>query len=160
VTLRTHYSPLPAGERAGSRSEPGEGLSRRGTTPPELLARAKEMRREPTAQEEALWEKLRAKRLAGWKFRHQSPIGPFVPDFCCPAARLIIELDGSQHAKAEAYDDARTRFLEREGYRILRFWNNDIDRNLEGVLTTIREALTAPLPARKAGLPSPLQGEG
>jgi very-short-patch-repair endonuclease len=118
------------------------------------------MRRDPTPQEEKLWARLRAKRLDGWKFRHQSPLGPFVPDFCCPAARLIIELDGSQHAHGEGYDHARTEFLEREGYRVLRFWNNEVDQNLEGVLITIRQALTAPLPARKAGLPSPLQGEG
>ena len=157
---RRFYSPLPPGERAGSLSEPGEGLSRRGTTPPELLMRAKEMRRAPTPQEEKLWAKLRAKRLHGWKFRHQSPLGPFVPDFCCPAARLIIEVDGGQHTRAEAYDDARTRFLEREGYRVLRFWNHDIDENLDGVLTVICAALAAPRPAREAGLPSPLQGEG
>lgn len=118
------------------------------------------MRREPTPQEEKLWEKLRAKRLDGWKFRHQSPLGPFVPDFCCPAAKLIVELDGSQHGEREAYDEARTRFLEREGYRVLRFWNVDVDQNLEGVLTLILAALSAPLPARSARLPSPLQGEG
>jgi adenine-specific DNA-methyltransferase len=118
------------------------------------------MRREPTPQEEALWEKLRGKRLDGWKFRHQSPLGPFVPDFCCPAAKLIIELDGSQHGEQQDYDSARTGFLQREGYRVLRFWNNDIDQNMEGVLLLIREALSAPLPARKAGLPSPLKGEG
>ncbi|WP_281174971.1 endonuclease domain-containing protein [Sphingomonas changbaiensis] len=125
-----------------------------------MLEHARQMRREPTPQEEALWEKLRAKRLDGWKFRHQSPLGRFVPDFCCPAAKLIIELDGGQHGAQQEYDAARTSFLEREGYRVLRFWNNDVDENLEGVLRLIQEALSAPLPARRAGLPSPLEGEG
>lgn len=152
--------PLPPGERAGPRSGPGEGPRRRGKTPDELLIRAKAMRREPTPQEEALWRRLRGKRLGGWKFRHQSPIGGFIPDFCCPRARLIIELDGSQHGEREGYDAARSRFLEREGYRVLRFWNNDVDANMEGVLTAIEAALSAPLPARSARLPSPLQGEG
>jgi very-short-patch-repair endonuclease len=157
---RFYDSPLPAGERAGLRSEPGEGLTRRGKTPEHLLTRAKQMRHEPTPQEEALWERLRAKRLYGWKFHHQSPLGPFIPDFSCPKAKLIIELDGSQHSEREGYDADRTAFLEHQGYRVLRFWNCDIDQNLDGVLMLIRETLSAPLPAREAGLPSPLQGEG
>ena len=161
LSERFFYNPLPAGERAGARSAPGEGLTRRGTTPKQLLAWAKEMRHQPTPQEEQLWQQLRAKRLDGWKFRHQSPIGPFIPDFCCPEAKLIIELDGSQHAERAGYDESRTEFLKDQGYRVLRVWNSDVDQHLDGVLMLIREALSAPLPAQASPeSPSPPQGEG
>jgi very-short-patch-repair endonuclease len=71
------------------------------------------------------------------------PIGPYVADFACMAARLVIEVDGSQHGDAvvKVYDDARTQLLEREGYRVIRFWNNDLIENIEGVLETIHAAL-------------------
>ncbi len=107
-----------------------------------------------------LWRHLRGKRLGGWKFRQQTPIGPYIADFCCPMARLIIELDGSQHGQQGRYDAERTRYLEAEGYRVMRFWNSDVDANPAGVLGAIAAALEAPLPARSARLPSPLEGEG
>ena len=81
--------------------------------------------------------------LLGSHFRRQVPIGPYVADFACMAARLVIEVDGSQHGDAvvKVHDDARTQWLEREGYRVVRFWNNDLIENIEGVLETIHAAL-------------------
>jgi len=69
------------------------------------------------------------------------PIGPYFADFVCFSAKLVIELDGGQHVAAHAYDEARTRFIEREGYRVLRFWNNDVLGNTEGVVSTVMGAL-------------------
>jgi very-short-patch-repair endonuclease len=155
------YYPLPAGERVDSRSERGEGLPRRGKTPDVFLERARIARREPTDAEDKLWTYLRAGRLGDWKFRRQVPIGPFRADFVCPKAKLIIELDGSQHGDAVRYDDRRTAFLDREGYRVLRFWNNDVLAKTDHVLEAILAELTDPLPARLTpSRPSPLQGEG
>ena len=74
-------------------------------------------------------------------FRKQVPFGPYYAAFACHAAKLVIELDGSQHADAASYDAARTTFLENEGYRVIRFWNNDVTNNLDGVLTAISEFL-------------------
>ena len=69
------------------------------------------------------------------------PIGPYFADFACFSAKLVVELDGGQHATAHAYDEARTRFIEREGYRVLRFWNNDVLTNCDGVVQMIARAL-------------------
>ena len=87
-----------------------------------------------------LWRHLRNRGLAGAKFRRQHPIGPYVADLCCVEAMLIVEADGCQHGPAR--DSQRTASLEAEGFAILRFWNSDILRNLEGVLLRIEEALT------------------
>jgi very-short-patch-repair endonuclease len=89
--------------------------------------------------EALLWRHLKRLELRGSHFRRQMPIGRFVADFAWPAAKLIIEVDGSQHGSVEgqARDDARTRWLEAEGYRVMRFWNNDITENTEGVLESI-----------------------
>ena len=78
------------------------------------------------------------------KFRFQVPYGPYFVDFLSFSAKLILEVDGGQHAEAVAYDAARTRFLEAQGYTVLRFWNNDIFENLDGVLTVIRHHLSSP----------------
>ena len=83
--------------------------------------RARQLRREQTAAEKELWCHLRAKRLGGLLFRRQFPVGDFIADFCCKERRLIIELDGDQHADAAAYDSWRTLMLERRGYRVVRF---------------------------------------
>lgn len=112
-------------------------------TPQKSLARAKTMRREPTDAERVVWAALRARRIAPFKFRRQQTIGPFIVDFVCIERRLVIELDGGQHATAEGYDAARTRYLESRGYSVLRFWNNDVLANTEGVLTEIVVALAA-----------------
>jgi very-short-patch-repair endonuclease len=103
--------------------------------------RAKAMRRDPTVAEKRLWEALRSRQLAGTKFRRQAPIRSFIVDFVAPSARLIIEIDGGQHATESERDAARTRALEKEGYRVIRFWNNDVIDNLDGVLQTIIDRL-------------------
>jgi len=99
------------------------------------------MRSHPTDAEHRLWHLLRAKRLAEWKFRRQAPIGPFTPDFVCHAAKLIVEADGGQHGGTR--DARRDAWFESQGFRVLRFWNNDIFTNEEGVLTAIVAALEA-----------------
>jgi very-short-patch-repair endonuclease len=111
----------------------------------DLLPLAKRMRREPTDAERKLWSILRAKRLAGWKFKRQEQIDRYIVDFVCFKARLIIEADGSQHAESEA-DAVRDAYLTGQGFRLLRFWNNDILTNSDGVATAILAALETPLP--------------
>ncbi len=88
---------------------------------------ARQLRLSATEAERKLWSCLRDKRLLGLRFRRQQPIGPYIADFYCSAAKLIIELDGSQHANGQAqYDLYRTRWLEARGYKVLRFWNTDL----------------------------------
>ena len=102
---------------------------------------ARRLRRDQTDAERVLWFRLRDRRLAGWKFRRQAPIDRYVVDFVCVDARLIVELDGGQHAERTEQDIARTRILELKGYLVLRFWNNDVLANTDGVVETILEAL-------------------
>ncbi|WCM27806.1 DUF559 domain-containing protein [Sphingomonas sp. QA11] len=98
------------------------------------------MRSHPTEAERALWQVLRNKRLAGWKFKRQQPIDPYIVDSVCFAARLIVEADGSRHLESTC-DTLRDDWLRAQGFRLLRFWNNDILKNPEGVLTSILVAL-------------------
>ena len=117
-----------------------------------LLDHAREMRRQPTPAEQMLWRALRAKALAGLKFRRQEPIGPYIVDFYCPPAKLVVELDGATHADSRT-DLARDAWLATQGIRVMRVWNNDVMGNLDGVLRVIGDAATPP--------PCPLpQGEG
>ena len=102
---------------------------------------ASALRRNPTDAERLLWAVLRNRQLGGHKFRFQSSIGPFIVDFLCVEAMLIVEVDGSQHN--ESVDARRTHFLEGEGYRILRFWNTEVIENLEGVAEVILTAADA-----------------
>ncbi|HLI80443.1 MAG TPA: DUF559 domain-containing protein [Candidatus Binataceae bacterium] len=111
-------------------------------TPEQLRADSRRLRREQTPAEGFLWQQLRAKRLNGAKFRRQHPIGDHIVDFCCLQHRLVVEVDGAQHADEEKKDAARTARLEKHGFRIIRFCNDDVLRNLDAVLTTIVEALT------------------
>ena len=99
------------------------------------------MRKEPTQAEARLWARLRGRQLCGFNFRRQHAIGPYIADFCSPKGRVIIELDGSQHREQEEYDAERTTFLRSKGYRVLRFWNNDVMSNIDGVLAAILNAL-------------------
>jgi very-short-patch-repair endonuclease len=115
--------------------------------------RARSLRKNQTDAEQRLWKLLRAKRLEAWKFRRQLPIGNYIVDFACPAARLIIEADGGQHSES-AYDSRRDAWLAAQGWRVIRFWNTDILNNEEGVLSAVLAALP-PLPN-----PSPARGEG
>jgi very-short-patch-repair endonuclease len=94
-----------------------------------------------------LWYFLRNRQLAGFKFRRQIPIGPYVADFVCVEAQLIVELDGGQHAEQVQRDQARTRYLVALGFRVLRFWNNDVLAQTESVLIMIVEALRSPGPS-------------
>jgi very-short-patch-repair endonuclease len=111
------------------------------------------MRREPTPAEHRLWQTLRAKRLAGYKFKRQLGIDHYIADFVCLERRLIIEADGGQHAE-NPHDLRRDAYLTAQGFRVLRFWNNDIFNNEEGVLTSILDALGQPLS------PKPLSRRG
>jgi very-short-patch-repair endonuclease len=102
---------------------------------------ARRLRRTPTDAEIRLWSRIRRHQLDGFRFRRQQPIGSYVVDFFCPEARLILEVDGGQHAIDEVRDTARTQWLEAHGYRVLRFWNHDVLANTDGVVATIRQAL-------------------
>ncbi|MBK6961017.1 MAG: DUF559 domain-containing protein [Gammaproteobacteria bacterium] len=136
----------------------GEGASQPATEDEAWLqARARELRQQQTPEEHALWQQLRAKRFAGYKFRRQQPLGRFIVDFVCFAQRLIVELDGGQHAEAAEYDFRRDAWLKQQGFRMLRFWNNEWSAQREAVLEAIWQALQQepPLPN-----PSPTRGEG
>jgi very-short-patch-repair endonuclease len=111
--------------------------------------RARRLRRTATEAETALWYRLRARRLNGYKFVRQEPIGPYTVDLICRERRLIIEVDGGQHAD-NARDLVRDNWLVDHNYRVLRFWNNDVLGNMSGVLETIATALaeTPPHPDR------------
>lgn len=98
------------------------------------------MRHNPTEAEAALWRLLRAKRLAGWKFRQQQRIDRYIVDFICFRARLIVEADGAQHIDSD-YDVVRDAYLRAQGFRLLRFYNNDILAQPDAVLTSILNAL-------------------
>jgi very-short-patch-repair endonuclease len=110
------------------------------------------MRSEMTDAERVLWMQLRAHRLDGLRFRRQTPIGRYIVDFVCHECRLIVELDGGQHADSP-HDMTRDRWLESKGYRVLRFWNSDVFTNREGVLEAI-------VSAARGVLISPLEGGG
>lgn len=107
---------------------------------------AKQLRKEMTDTERGLWQALRGKQLDGQRFRRQAVIGPYIADFVCLEKRLIVEVDGGQHQEAAAYDARRDEYLRVRGYQVLRFWNNEVNENLVGVLETILAALTAPHP--------------
>jgi very-short-patch-repair endonuclease len=109
-----------------------------------MLARARLLRKESTPAELLLWKHLRARRLAGYKFRRQVVIGDYIVDFICHEACLIVEADGGQHSEQAAYDRKRTLDLEACGYRVLRFWNHEIMNNLDDVLEEILRALEQP----------------
>ena len=102
---------------------------------------AYQLRHNQTDAENRLWSKLRNHQLMNVHFRRQHPIGNFIVDFCATQKKLIIELDGGQHLEQKQYDRERTEFLVAKGYRVLRFWNNDVMSNLDDVLSAITEAL-------------------
>ena len=114
---------------------------------------ARRLRRNLTDAEIRLWFALRDRRLAGYKFRRQHPIDGFIADFACTKHKLIIEADGGQHGDSTV-DARRTELLEAKGWKVLRFWNNEILSNTEGVIQTILDTLqeSPPLPHRGRGL--------
>ncbi len=103
--------------------------------------RARKLRRASTDAERRLWYALRNRQISGHKFRRQHPIGPYIVDFVCPAKKLVVELDGSQHLRSVDYDNKRTAEIAREGFRVIRFWNNEVLSNLDGVLRAIEANL-------------------
>ena len=106
--------------------------------------RARELRRNETDAERKLWERLRANRFEGLKFRRQVPIGDFIVDLCCRQRKLVIELDGGQHGEPAgiARDARRTALLQARGYRVIRFWDNDVLTNIDGVMEVILAAIS------------------
>ena len=106
-----------------------------------LTNKARSLRKNQTDVEQLLWKQLRNRNLSNYKFRRQFPIEPYIADFACLELKLIIELDGGQHANRINYDDQRSLFLEQRGFKVIRFWNNDVIDNTVGVLETIRLAV-------------------
>ena len=118
-----------------------EGVSLHKRTIPKIFGRAKQLHREMTEPEAKLWTHLRAHRMGDVHFRNQHAIGNYIVDFCAPRKKLIIELDGGHHLEQEEYDKERTDFLESKGYRVLRFWNNVVMKDIDSVLRVIFDAL-------------------
>lgn len=122
------------------------------------LARARALRKTSTDAEQRLWYALRMLKPRGLHFRRQAPVGPYFADFACHRSKLIIELDGSQHANGGApeYDAQRTKFLNSPGYRVLRFWNCDVTQNCDGVVEIVLAAVRKPptRPASPGDLPA------
>jgi very-short-patch-repair endonuclease len=114
---------------------------------------ARSLRKNMTDAEKHLWYHLRDRRLAGYKFRRQVPIGPFIADFLCLTEKVIVEIDGGQHALNKDADRQRTSFLNRRGFRVVRFWNNEVFAEKEAVLSRILAALSSSAPH-----PDPLPG--
>jgi very-short-patch-repair endonuclease len=103
---------------------------------------ARSLRKQMTEAERLLWCHLRNRQLGGWKFRRQHPIGPFVVDFICSEKKIIVEVDGGQHAIHIKEDAERSRYLQEQGYRILRFWNNDVLEGIDSVLEVVHRELS------------------
>jgi very-short-patch-repair endonuclease len=124
-----------------------------------FIARARALRANQTDAEQCLWSKLRSRQLDNCKFVRQLQVGPYFADFACRERDLIVELDGGQHAGSQA-DERRTAVLAEHGYRVIRFWNNDVLTNIEGVLQMISQALAkAPSPGLRFAKPD-LSPEG
>lgn len=115
---------------------------------------AKSLRRAQTDAEKLLWSRLRDRQLSGYKFRRQLPIGRYIVDFVCVERGLIVELDGGQHASQSAGDEKRSGDLAAQGFRVLRFWNDQVLKKTNAVLERIQQHLIDPSPQ-----PSPLAGE-
>ena len=104
---------------------------------PRIMHRAGQLRKQATPAEVKLWAYLRRNKLNGIGFRRQHAIGQYIVDFCSPSEKLVIELDGSQHLAQDDHDRGRTKYLESKGYRVLRFWNDQVMNDLEGVIAAI-----------------------
>ncbi len=140
--------PLGGSRRA---SAPVGGLRRQYTR--QTLQKARALRQAQTDAEGLLWHYLRGKRLGGYKFRRQQPIGPYIVDFACLSRKLLVEVDGGYHVQRKDYDERRDRFLRNEGYRVLRFWNNEVFEDCFGVLERVYAALEGPPPPPGAATP-------
>jgi very-short-patch-repair endonuclease len=140
---KSRYRPL---------SPQGKGSETPLRTKSETLKRARDLRKNMTEAEKRLWYLMRRHNLEGKLFRRQVPIDDYIVDFACLSANLVIEIDGGQHSWQVAQDEARTRLLEKLGFRVIRFWNNDVLGNTEGVLEMIVKALEE---QRRRHAPSP-----
>ena len=156
AALRRHAAAQITPPLGGSRQAKGDspqarrwGVARR-HYPRRALPTARTLRKPQTDAEALLWYYIRDKQLDGYKFRRQQPIGPYIVDFACLPKKVLIELDGGQHAEQQTQDEARDRFLRNEGYRVLRFWNNEVFENCSGVLEAIRAAVKDPPPQQSA----------
>lgn len=119
------------------------------------VLRARQLRRDSTDAEKLVWRALRS-GLPTHKWRRQMPVGPYFVDFACFSERLVIELDGGQHAEAVDYDAARSLYLEAQGYKVVRFWNNDVLGNIDGVIEEVAARLSSSPSQPAAGaLPLP-----
>jgi very-short-patch-repair endonuclease len=155
---RPRSKPSPtAGEGAEHRRcEAGEGGQ------PPLTNAARRLRSRMTDAERKLWFALRDRRFEAFKFRRPVPVGPYMADFLCFQSRLIIEVDGGQHADSLS-DSARDQWFVQNDFRVVRLWNNDVIRNLEGVLTVMAEEMKKtphPTSRLRSTPPSPTRGEG
>ena len=108
-----------------------------------MRERARDLRKNPTEAERFLWQHIRRRQLGGFRFRRQHTIGPYIVDFYCFEERVAVEVDGGQHSGQAAYDAERTSFLESEGVRVLRFWNNQVLAEIESVKHVILEVLAS-----------------
>lgn len=137
----------------------GEGQDEGRNMRSERLAtrKAKRLRKNLTEAESKLWRHIRLRQLGGFKFRRQHPVGPYVLDFACPEKKLAIEVDGGQHSECADYDSRRSAYLETHGYKVLRFWNSDVLKNIAAVKEVIFEALYGEGPPPPSS--SPCKGE-
>jgi very-short-patch-repair endonuclease len=110
-------------------------------TNPKIFSNSHELRHNQTDAENKLWQVLRNHQLNNIHFRRQHAIGPYIVDFCAPSEKLIIEVDGGQHLEQQEYDSERTAYLEAKNYQVLRFWNNEVMENMDGVLQVIQNMI-------------------
>jgi very-short-patch-repair endonuclease len=109
----------------------------------EKFTKARNLRKEQTEQEKIMWSILRNRKFYGLRFKRQVPLGSYIVDFCCNEKKIVIEIDGGQHNEPSniSYDKQRTEFLETEGYKVIRFWNNDVSNNLEGIYQKLQKEI-------------------
>ena len=103
--------------------------------------KARALRKNSTDAERRLWQHLRLRQIGGYKFRRQQPLGPYIADFACLEKRLIVEVDGGQHSEQAAYDARRSRWLEAQGFCVLRFWDHEVLRDIDAVKQVIGQAV-------------------
>ena len=105
------------------------------------IEKSRQLRKNMTSQERKLWSIIRERRFFGYRFRRQFPIGSYIVDFVCREKRIIIEIDGGQHNEIQniEYDNKRTEFLKSEGFQVIRFWNYDVDNNMDGIYERLKE---------------------
>ena len=136
------WEKVPEGRMRAGAAAPVRQMKRRASSR-RTITRARRLRRSETPAEALLWSRLRARRLNGYKFVRQAPVGPFIADFLCRAARLVVEVDGATHSESHeaAYDARRTATLSADGHRVLRFQNDDVFHSIDAVLETILAAI-------------------